>query len=289
MTLPASGQLTISQILAEIGDTYPVTIPNANWRTLAGKPSGSLVIPNDFWGKTWGGGGGGGGGSNVAMGGSSSANTVGSVASIAALSYGTIPAAAGRRIFAIIEWACTADAVVTTLNSATIGGIAATIHVQNNSNGTSAFTNYGCAIISATVPTGTSGTLAATFSNATLRTMYASYCGVQGLVSSVAFDTASAFAELLSDGSVSAQTVCNIGAKGLLFLSGIISSNSAPTNLIFTGANEQIDADGGANLAHYGNAMSFSLGAQSSRPVGVSGVIGVAGRARLAAASFQLT
>lgn len=53
MTLPSSGPITIGQILAEIGDSYPVTIPNANWRTLANKPSGSLVIPNDFWGKTW--------------------------------------------------------------------------------------------------------------------------------------------------------------------------------------------------------------------------------------------
>lgn len=53
MTLPASGPLTIAQILAEIGDSFPVTIPNANWRTLAGKPTGALVIPDDFWGKSW--------------------------------------------------------------------------------------------------------------------------------------------------------------------------------------------------------------------------------------------
>jgi hypothetical protein len=53
MTLPASGGLSIAQILAEIGDSFPVTIPNANWRTLAGKPSGPLVIPTDFYGKTY--------------------------------------------------------------------------------------------------------------------------------------------------------------------------------------------------------------------------------------------
>jgi hypothetical protein len=53
MTLPTSGGLTIQQILDEIGDSYPVTIPNANWRTLAGKPTGSLIIPTDFYGKSW--------------------------------------------------------------------------------------------------------------------------------------------------------------------------------------------------------------------------------------------
>ncbi|TPN11729.1 hypothetical protein [Mesorhizobium sp. B2-1-2] len=52
MTLPSSGSITIAQILNEIGDSYPVTIPNANWRTLAGKPTGSLVIPTDFYGKS---------------------------------------------------------------------------------------------------------------------------------------------------------------------------------------------------------------------------------------------
>lgn len=52
MTLPSSGGLTVAQILAELGDSYPVTIPNANWRALAGKSAGSLVIPTDFYGKS---------------------------------------------------------------------------------------------------------------------------------------------------------------------------------------------------------------------------------------------
>lgn len=53
MTLPSSGGLSFAQILAEIGDSFPVTIPNANWRILAKKPTGSLIIPTDFYGKSW--------------------------------------------------------------------------------------------------------------------------------------------------------------------------------------------------------------------------------------------
>lgn len=60
MTIPASGSLSTSTIQNEIGDTGSITIPDANTRTLTAKSSGALVIPTDFYGKTWGGGGGGG-------------------------------------------------------------------------------------------------------------------------------------------------------------------------------------------------------------------------------------
>lgn len=59
MTLPSSGSISTAQIQAEIGDTGTITIPDANTRTLTGKSTGALVIPTDFYGKTWGGGGGG--------------------------------------------------------------------------------------------------------------------------------------------------------------------------------------------------------------------------------------
>lgn len=53
MALPSSGAISTSQIQAEIGDTGSITIPDANTRTLTGKSTGPLVIPNDFWGKSW--------------------------------------------------------------------------------------------------------------------------------------------------------------------------------------------------------------------------------------------
>ena len=143
MTLPASGGLTITEILVGLGDSFPVTIPNANWRLLAEKPAGSLVIPTDFYGKTW-----------------KAADYMGLVAEGASVTFGN--ARADRRIAAVIHWSEAGTHF--TLNSATIGGEAATIHVQRGHTGGS--TGLGVAIVSAVVPTGTSGAVECTFSGA---------------------------------------------------------------------------------------------------------------------------
>lgn len=54
MTLPTSGTLTSAQLAEEMyGDsTRSVTIPDADTRALAGKPTGTLVFPDDFYGKS---------------------------------------------------------------------------------------------------------------------------------------------------------------------------------------------------------------------------------------------
>lgn len=59
MTLPASGSISTAQIQAEVGDAGSITIPDANTRTLTGKSTGAIILPTDFYGKTFGGGGGG--------------------------------------------------------------------------------------------------------------------------------------------------------------------------------------------------------------------------------------
>lgn len=52
MTLPASGPISIADIATELGVGLPLSLTASNVRALAGVPSGNIVLPNDFWGKS---------------------------------------------------------------------------------------------------------------------------------------------------------------------------------------------------------------------------------------------
>lgn len=54
MTLPSSGMLTTAQLSQELygNTTTIVDLTGADARALAGKPTGVIVFPNDFWGKS---------------------------------------------------------------------------------------------------------------------------------------------------------------------------------------------------------------------------------------------
>lgn len=52
MALPTSGNITIAMIAAELGVGLPLDLNAANVRTLAGKPTGSVIMPTDFYGKS---------------------------------------------------------------------------------------------------------------------------------------------------------------------------------------------------------------------------------------------
>lgn len=52
MTLPASGSISIADIATELGVSLPIGLTDSNVRALAGVPSGNIVLPNDFWGKS---------------------------------------------------------------------------------------------------------------------------------------------------------------------------------------------------------------------------------------------
>lgn len=53
MTLPSSGTLTTTQVSQEIwGDNRVFDLTGTEARALIGKPTGSVVFPNDFWGKS---------------------------------------------------------------------------------------------------------------------------------------------------------------------------------------------------------------------------------------------
>jgi hypothetical protein len=53
MALPGSGSISIAQIATEIGVSLPLDINATNVRQLAGVASGNIVMPTDFYGKSW--------------------------------------------------------------------------------------------------------------------------------------------------------------------------------------------------------------------------------------------
>lgn len=53
MTLPSSGSISTTQVRTEIGGSGAIVIPSADVRTLTGVASGAVVLPTDFYGKSW--------------------------------------------------------------------------------------------------------------------------------------------------------------------------------------------------------------------------------------------
>ena len=52
MTLPTSGSISIDDIKAELGITGELSLLDQRVRDLAGIQSGSVTLPNDFYGKS---------------------------------------------------------------------------------------------------------------------------------------------------------------------------------------------------------------------------------------------
>lgn len=56
-TLPGSGSISLAQVLAELqvanpSRAYPLSLTDSDVRALAGVPSGNIVLPTDFYGKS---------------------------------------------------------------------------------------------------------------------------------------------------------------------------------------------------------------------------------------------
>lgn len=276
MTIPSTGSITTADIAAEVGG-YPFDIPSAVIRTLVGRPAGNITMPDDFYGQT-------GGGLCTIVGGSTGQTVAGTV-TIGGVSFGGI--AWNRRVFLCVHWACTTSAVETSVTAGTIGGIAADVHVTNGEGGTSATSNYGCAIISATVPIGTSGTITVTFSNATVRNVLVTSYRVTGLVSAAPTNNANAFDETVGAGTASAQALLTVPSAGLAFFAATASAATSIGNMSTTGVSEAVEnslvSDGRTS-----SGFQMGLSSQSNRPVTTSCAVDPTGRLRLSCSSFQL-
>ena len=168
------------------------------------------------------------------------------VVTISSQNFGT--AASDRYIFCGVTWS--SDGSGYTLDSATIGGVSATIHVQTEDPA-----GYGSAIISAPVPSGTSGDIVLTFNQASIAARAHAY-RVTGLGSQTAHDTDSDIDDVVS-------MSLNIPDGGFALGCARFQSTSAITT---TGLTEDFDTSGAVSgsastlASETGRTISFDGG-----------------------------
>lgn len=164
-------------------------------------------------------------------------------------------AAVGREV--VIEVFCAFGGAYKAFTSATIGGVAATVHVNL---ATSSVVAYATAIISAPLDAGTTATVELEFTSgaSSYEVWLASY-RVLGLVSRTASDTASATAA--ADGSKS--VTIDVQDDGLLF-AGCINYNGAGFTL--TGVTKDYDSAVGGSRRVVGGSLEVTA-TESNRTV----------------------
>lgn len=140
-----------------------------------------------------------------------------------------------------------------TLDSATIGGVSATINVQATSNGNV------CAIISADVPTGSTGNVVLNFSS-TMTGVDISTYRVLGMSGTTATDTGSSTASPLSD-------TLNMNAAGVCF--AVAKNDNGSSNASWGNVTEDFDTTDAIGNDISGASRVYPL-AESSLPVSCS-------------------
>ena len=187
MTLQSSGSISAGDVNVELGRSAAAVfhMDGAAERALAGHSSGAYSM-SDFYGKTSGGAVPAPPSGTAALTDTAAVNTGAGTATFSGVNIGV--AHASRYVFILARWSCATDAVDTAITAATVNGINAAAIVQNTQNGTSTLTNYGCAILRAAVPTGTSVAVTISFANGTVRRCYIAAIRVLGLISTVATD-----------------------------------------------------------------------------------------------------
>lgn len=160
-------------------------------------------------------------------------------------------AAASRRMVAVIHWR--EGGTHETLTGATIGGVGATVHIQTGHSG--GVTGFGVAIISAVVPTGTSGAVNCTFSG----TVSNVSCGVYRLTSlDSGTPTDTAFEQSAGTTTSLSQTI-TVAAEGIV-IAGFTGSTNATSSVGWGGVTEQYDDHDGV---HRSSGFASELSAQN--------------------------
>lgn len=184
-----------------------------------------------------------------AAGDAKSADFMGLVDEGVSVSFGA--ASASRRMVAVIHWL--EGGTHFTLSSATIGGVAATLHAQGGHSG--GVTGFGIAIISAAVPSGTSGVVDCTFSGAPS----AVFCGVYRLVGLVS-GTPTDIDQDEAVGTTSDKNVTITVADAGIVIAGFSGSTNANSSVSWTGVTEQYDDD---PSIHRSSGFASGLAAQN--------------------------
>lgn len=169
-------------------------------------------------------------------------------------------AATDRRLFANVHWGETGS-VHRTLLSATIGGVSATIHGQEGHSGGAS--GFGVAVISAVVPTGTTASVATTFSGAVTNLAYGIH-RVDGLVGGSPTDTA---VNSSSGTSTSISDSIIVPAAGVL-VAAYSASELSNDGVTWTGVTENYDF-GGFSYNRSGGALLYPTGS-NPQTVGIT-------------------
>lgn len=166
-----------------------------------------------------------------------------------------------RRVVIFFHWQVTNSAL--TVNSATIGGIAATIHTQTTTGPTSAQGDTGCAILSALVPTGTTANVVVTLSGAASRSLI-------GVTTQYNESITAPFNVMAPDNTMSSgvlSATMNIPEQGLNY-AACTGAGASGGSWTWSGNTERYDAPhaGAAGLTLTG-AVEGPLAAQTGRTI----------------------
>lgn len=143
--------------------------------------------------------------------------------------FGT--ADATRRIICAVNWR--KDVAGSVLSSVTIGGVSATIHTQTDG----VVTRQGTALVSALVPTGTSGNVDCVWASSGSRT------SVVALWRQINESVASPFASnTATASSLTVSTTINIPSGGSLYTTATTSTTATNPTFVWTGATERYDS-----------------------------------------------
>ncbi len=135
-----------------------------------------------------------------------------------------------REIFVVVRYS---NSIATTISSATIGGVSATISAGASANA------QGAALIFATVPTGTSGDIVITYSNATTNSVAFVYRVTKRTnIGTTAINT---YGDT-STATRTSYTSPTVAFPSNGFVLAILNHNSS-TNLTFTGSGITVDGD----------------------------------------------
>lgn len=163
-----------------------------------------------------------------------------------------------RLLIAVVHWETLSDPGLTIANCS-IGGVVPTLHVDDHHNGGS--TGLGCAIMSALVPSGISGSVVIDFNGNCVDCAVSLFRAVN-LVSNTPFDTLSVRGQNDTD----INGTINVPSNGACIIGGTGSTNTTGNGIAFTGATEVYDKDypsGGAG--RIGAALQTGLNSESNR------------------------
>ncbi len=186
-----------------------------------------------------------------------------------------------RTVFVLVHWSCSDPVVL--LSSATIAGVSATIHAQTRVDD-DVDEGIGSAIISASVPSGTTGTIAFTLSGG-------GFLGAIGVIRVANLTEVVATATAIHDGAspVNPSTTIDVSASGALL--ACVTTSSDDGGIAWTGVTEQYeDTDAGGSdqqSSRYSGALSTGMSLQANRPVSTTQTISGNGGAALVAVSIR--